>query len=59
MTVDAEAVKKEITATLQVCHEYGCACEFVLKDISTVGHRPQNLIDWNRAAQEAIDEFYR
>lgn len=59
MTVDAEAVKKEITATLQVCREYGCACEFVLKDISTVGHRPQNLIDWNRAAQEAIDEFYR
>ncbi len=57
--IDKDAVKNEIKKTLEICREYNCAAEFVLKDISTVGHNPQNLIDWNDTVQRTIDEFYR
>lgn len=52
------AVKAEIRETIEICLEHGCAYEFVLKDISTVSYRPQNLIDWVRYVNETIDEYY-
>lgn len=58
-TVDKDAVRAEIKKTLEICREYNCAAEFVLKDISTVGKNPKNLIDWNNTVQKTIDEFYR
>jgi hypothetical protein len=53
------AVKEETLATVEACQENGCPCEFVLKDISTVGGRPQNLIDWTRTVMAVLDRFYR
>lgn len=57
-TFDKPAVQKEIRETIQVCLEYQCPYEFVLKDISTVSYKPENLILWNQTVQETIDEFY-
>ena len=54
-----DIVRKEIMETLDVCAEFGCPCEFVLKDISTVSYKPQNLIDWNNTVRETIDMYYR
>ncbi|MDR0655159.1 MAG: hypothetical protein LBG22_02495, partial [Treponema sp.] len=53
-----EAVEKEITDTIKVCMENKCPYEFVLKDISTVGGRPKNLIDWADTVMAVIDRFY-
>jgi hypothetical protein len=53
-----EAVKKEITETVECCIENKCPYEFVLKDISTVSYKPQNLIDWNNTVMSVIDSFY-
>jgi hypothetical protein len=54
-----EAVEKEIAETVEACLENKCPYELVLKDISTVGRRPENLISWVKTAQETIDRYYR
>jgi hypothetical protein len=55
---DAEAVRKETVETVEACLRYGCPCELVLKDVSTVSRRPQNLIAWNDTVQRVLDEYY-
>ena len=54
-----ETVEKEISAVIEACIENKCPYEFVLKDISTVNHDPQNLIKWTKTAMETIDRYYR
>ena len=55
---DAEAVRKETEQTIRACIRYNCPYEFVLKDISTVSRRLENLVEWNRVVQETLDRFY-
>lgn len=57
-TLDEAAVRKEIERTVNVCTKYGCPFELVLKDISTAGHRPQNLTRWSQLAREVLDACY-
>ena len=47
---------KEKTVKLAIKH--GCPVEFVLKDISTVSHRPENLIIWAKTVSDVLDEYY-
>jgi hypothetical protein len=53
-----EAVEKEISETIEAAMENKCPYEFVLKDISTVGGKPQNLIDWTNTAVKTIGRYY-
>ncbi|MDR3147477.1 MAG: hypothetical protein LBU00_03750 [Treponema sp.] len=53
-----DVVEQEITETIEACMENGCPYEFVLKDISTVGGTPHNLIAWSKAVTETIDRYY-
>jgi hypothetical protein len=55
----AEAVQKEITETAKICIENRCPYEYVLKDISTVGGSPKNLIDWVNTVTGVLDTYYR
>jgi len=55
---DAEAVRKEIMKIVEACQRHGCPCELVLKDISTVSYKPQNLIAWNDTVQRVLDGYY-
>ena len=55
---DPAVVRAEIEETARLCVKYGCPCDITLKDISTVGYRPQNLIDWAKAASAVLDEYY-
>ncbi|MDR1440727.1 MAG: uroporphyrinogen decarboxylase family protein [Clostridiales bacterium] len=55
---DEEAVRRETAETIEACMKNGCPYEFVLKDISTAGYRPQNIIDWTRTVMGTIDEYY-
>ena len=50
--------EKELENTVKLCIKYGCPCEFVLKDISTVSKKPENLIVWSRVVSEVLDEYY-
>ena len=46
--LDPANLKKEITSILDACARNGCACELVLKDISTCCGRPENIFEWER-----------
>lgn len=56
-TLDEDAVRKDIAHVMAACLRNSCPCEFVLKDISTVGYKPQNIIRWAQVAEETIDRY--
>jgi len=55
---DPEIIRKEIEDTVKACIKYGCPCDITLKDISTVSHRPENLIIWAETASSVLDQYY-
>jgi len=55
---DEEATRKEIINVIKICQKYGCPYEFVIKDISTVTYKPQNLMDWAATVKDVIDGYY-
>jgi len=55
---DPEVIRKETEKTVKVCLKYGCPCDIVLKDISTVSHRPENLIVWAKTVSDVLDTYY-
>ena len=55
---DPDEIRKDIKETVEICLKYGCPYEFVLKDISTVSYRPENLIVWERTVREVLDSYY-
>lgn len=58
ISTDSDTVRRETEKTVKICQKYGCPAEFVLKDISTVSHRPENLILWARTVSDVLDEYY-
>ncbi|MDR1599907.1 MAG: hypothetical protein LBS11_08590 [Oscillospiraceae bacterium] len=57
-TLDPGAVRADIMETVEACQANGCPYEFVLKDISTVGYKPGNLVEWVRVVERTLDEYY-
>ena len=49
---------RETEETVKACLEHGCPCDITLKDISTVNHRPENLIVWSQTVSEVLDKYY-
>ncbi len=58
VSTDPDVVREEIRKTAQICLKYQCPCDITLKDISTVGYKPRNLIVWAETASAVLDEFY-
>jgi hypothetical protein len=57
--IDPDAIKKEITETIEICRENKTPFEYILKDISTVHSKVENLVEWNRIVTGVIDSYYR
>jgi hypothetical protein len=57
-TINETALRQEIQKTIDICKRHNCPYEFVLKDISTVGHNPDNLTQWVRIVEDVIDQNY-
>lgn len=55
---DPEVIRKETEVTVKACQKHGCPVEFVLKDISTVSGKPENLIIWAKTVSEVLDKYY-
>ncbi len=55
---DPEEIREEIEETVKACIKYGCPCDITLKDISTVSHRPENLIVWAQTVSDVLDAYY-
>ncbi len=51
-----DQVEKDLRETMQICKQYDCPLEFILKDISTVNRLPQRLWEWARIAMRVVRE---
>jgi len=55
---DPEQIRKETEEVVKACIRNGCPCDITLKDISTVNHRPENLIVWAQTVSDVLDQYY-
>lgn len=55
--LDRENVKKEISRIVDACKRNGCSCDIVLKDITTVCNKPQNLFEWEQIAMDIVRSY--
>jgi hypothetical protein len=55
---DPDVIRKETEESVKLCIKHGCPLELVLKDISTVSHRPENLIVWADTVSDVLDKYY-
>lgn len=51
---DEAEVREHLRASVEVCAQYGCPLELILKDISTVAYEPQRLWRWAEIAMEVV-----
>ena len=58
LVTDPDVVRAETEKTIKLCAKYGCPFEMVLKDISTVSGRPENLIVWANTVADVLDAYY-
>ena len=58
IATDPAVIRAETEKSVRLCQQYGCPAEFVLKDISTVSHKPENLILWAETVSDVLDEYY-
>jgi hypothetical protein len=49
---DESLIRGSLLKTKKLCEKTGCPLEFILKDISTVRNKPQNLWKWAQIARE-------
>ena len=55
---DPEVIRKETEKTIKICVKYCCPYELVLKDISTVSYKPENLVVWAKTVMDTLDDYY-
>ena len=53
-----EQIRKETETAVKACLKYGCPAEFVLKDITTVSRKLENLTLWANTVSAVLDEYY-
>ena len=56
--IDPEVVRRETIETVEACQKYGCPLDITLKDISTGGYRPENLMVWAKTVSDVLDKYY-
>lgn len=57
-TFNPKPVEAEISATIEACKRHKTPLEFVLKDISTIANKPENLTQWAETVKRAIDRYH-
>lgn len=56
-SIDEDSIKKELNSIVSACKRNGCSCDIVLKDISTVCNKPQNLFKWQKIAMDIVNNY--
>lgn len=58
VATNTDVIRAEIEETVKICIKYGCPYDYVLKDISTVSNRPENIIVWANTVSSVLDKYY-
>jgi len=53
--VDHEAIRQDIQKNFRITK--GCVVEIIMKDNHTIGHRPENVVDWCMIAKEEAERI--
>jgi hypothetical protein len=53
-----EQIYNETEIAVKACLKYGCPAEFVLKDITTVSRKLENLTVWANTVSNVLDKYY-
>ncbi|MHB1484029.1 MAG: hypothetical protein ACYCYI_05140 [Saccharofermentanales bacterium] len=53
--MDEDAIRNELLEVAKVSKQNNTNCEFILKDVSTVRYKPQNLFRWAQIAMEVAE----
>ena len=51
---EPEIVEKDLKEACDIAAKYGNPCELILKDVSTVGNKPQRLWEWAKIAAKVV-----
>lgn len=54
-TMDEDAIRADLSGTLDACRATGSPVELIFKDISTVRYEPQRLWRWAEIARELVE----
>ncbi|MGI5894500.1 MAG: hypothetical protein ACOX6P_07910 [Candidatus Merdivicinus sp.] len=57
VSLEEDALRRDITRTLSACRRNGCSCDIVLKDISSVNYRLDNLVRWERTVMDLVQRY--
>jgi len=52
--LDEDLIRRDLEETARICREHHTNCELILKDVSTVKYRPQNLTRWAEIAMDVV-----
>lgn len=55
--LNEDALRGELGRILAACKRNGCSCDITLKDITTVGNRPEALFRWEQIAMEMVRSY--
>jgi hypothetical protein len=55
---DPALIRREAEESVKAALKYGCPMDYVLKDITTVSRKPENLIVWAETVSDVMDEYY-
>jgi len=51
---DEDLIRNDINETIEICKEFGCTLEIILKDVSTIKYQPERLHRWAEIAKECV-----
>ena len=54
-TVSEKLLREDAKKTFETTK--GCVVEIIMKDNHTIGHNPQNVVDWCRIAKEEAEKY--
>ena len=57
INLDEDNLRKEIKKTLDACKRNNCSCDIVLKDISSVNYKLDNLVKWEKIVMEMVNNY--
>ena len=55
---DPALIRREAEESVKAALKHGCPMDYVLKDITTVSRKPQNLILWAETVSDVMDAYY-
>ena len=56
-TLNEDVLRKEISSILAACKRNNTNVDIVLKDISSCGHRPENIFEWEKIVMELVNNY--